>query len=357
MKNKGFRNYYKNAANKISLEINAYLSLWIKNNIHISPRLGPLLTALGEGAKGGKRIRGMLVILGYSLALQKSLTSKEEKTILQVAVAYEIFQTAILAHDDIIDKSELRRGIRTLHHHLGGNHYGISQTISLGDLGFFIAYKIMAEIQFSEHLKTKALAFFSDSLTKTVLGQMLDVEFSHKKFALSENLLQEIVQMYKLKTAYYTFIAPLSLGAILAGADETFLASIKVFGENVGVLFQLQDDLSDIFDNSKDTKKDSGADIKEGKITLLYAKAMQNANTTQRNILDKYYGKALTDKKTLSEIQKVFIQTNARTYIQTMIEKYEHDARTVIPAITKKKNEQQMLHEIIDYVCGKEING
>ncbi len=357
MKNETFKNYHKNNAIKISEEIDTYFSLWIKNNIQLAPRLEPLLTTLREAVKGGKRIRGTLVSLGYSLVLEKQLTLKEEKAIIQVAVAYEIFQTAILAHDDIIDKSELRRGIRTLYQQLGGNHYGISQTISLGDLGFFIAYKFIAEAQFEEHLKIKALAFFSDSLTKTVLGQMLDVEFSNKKIEHSEDILQEIIQVHKLKTAYYTFVAPLSLGSILAGADEKYLESLKRFGENVGILFQLQDDMKDIFGEFKNAKKDIGGDIKEGKITLLYAKAMQNANPTQRLVLSKYYGKALGDKEALSEIQTVFIETGAHVYVQSMIEKFENEARKIIPQIVKEKSKQRMLKEIVDYVAGKEIYG
>jgi geranylgeranyl diphosphate synthase type I len=354
MKDMTFKNYLKKNVTLINLELKDLFDLWSNEVVQISPRLKSLITVLQDGSQGGKRIRGVLVTLGYALAAQKKLSSKEEKNILRIAVAYEIFQTSILAHDDIIDKSELRRGKPTLYHQLGNNHYGISQTISIGDLGFFMAYKIIAESLFLSENKNKAIAFFSNSITQTVLGQMLDVEFAHQKIKITDDLLEEILKVYKLKTAYYTFVAPLSLGAILGGVDKKVLENIKTFGENVGVLFQLHDDSSDIFPESKKTNEEIGVDIKEGKMTLLYAKAMQNATAAQHHVLSEHYGKALIEKNTISEIQKVFRDTGALDYTLTLVDTFENAAREIIPSISKDKETQQMFHEIVDYVSGKE---
>ena len=356
MKDLDFKNYLKNSASSIDQSIQSYFDLWINENAHITSRLDPLIAVLRDGTKGGKRIRGALVSLGYSLAHGIELSSKEEKAITGIAVAYEIFQTAILAHDDIIDKSEQRRGAPTLYHQLGGSHYGISQTISMGDLGFFIAYKIIAESQFPNDSKTKSTTFFSDSMTKTVLGQMLDVEFAHKKFEITEQLLDEVLTIYKLKTAYYTFVAPLSLGAILGGADEKVLQQIQSFGESIGILFQINDDITDIFGKQKDSNKDRGADIKEGKITLLYAKAMQKADAEQCRVLSTYYGKALIDDETIKEVQTVFIETEALSYVQSLADQFEQKARASIPTLSSDMNIQKLFEEMVDYVSGKEKN-
>ena len=353
MKDNNFKNYHKKYVSKIDLAIESYFDKWNNEVAQISPRLLPLLTVLQEGCKGGKRIRGVLVALGYSLFTDASSNSEKEKAITQVAVAYEIFQTAILAHDDIIDKSELRRGMPTLYQQLGNNHYGVSQTICIGDLGFFTAYKIISETAFPDALKIKAISFFSDSITKTLFGEMLDVEFAHKKVDVAEQLLTEVLTVYALKTAYYTFVAPLSLGAILAGADENVLRQIKTFGENVGVLFQVNDDINDIFGDTNTTKKDIGADVKEGKITLLYAKAMQLANAKQHDDLSKLYGKALIDEKTLKEVQKIFVETGALAHVTSLAETYEAKARAAIETISQEKSTQQLLHQIVDFVSEK----
>lgn len=354
MKDSNFKIYLKNNVDSINKELESLFNIWRTEIDQLSPQLTLLLSLLQEGSKGGKRIRGALVMLGHSLASPKKLSSKDQKAILQIAVAYEIFQTAILAHDDVIDKSELRRGRPTIYQQLGNNHYGISQTICIGDLGFFITYKLIAESQFPDTVKTKATGFFSDALTKTILGEMLDVEFAHKKIDMHEDVFEEIVKVYKLKTAYYTFIAPLSLGAILAGADAKLLKNIKLFGENLGILFQINDDIADIFDNQTISNKDQGADIKEGKLTMLYVKALQSANNEQRRVLKKYYGKSRLDEKVIAEIQNVFIQTGALRYVEILAENFENKTRQIIPHIAKQKSVQQILNEIVDYVSRKE---
>lgn len=164
---------------------------------------------------GGKRIRGVLVKIGYEIA-----GGKGSLEIYKAACAFEIFQTAILAHDDIIDQSPMRRGRPSLY-----KSVGTSQAITLADIGFFLANTLITD--------AKALNFFNRAMVNTGLGQLLDINNSHS------------IQAYELKTAWYTFIAPLSLGAILGGADEKLLKDLEVFGKNLGVAYQIQDDILD----------------------------------------------------------------------------------------------------------------
>lgn len=354
MKQNNFKKYLNKYAESIDINIQLYLTDWSKEYAQKAPRLIFLLSYLQEASVGGKRVRGTLICLVYSLFLRRELSSKEKGAILQVAVAYEIFQTAILAHDDIIDQSAQRRDKPTLYQQLGGKHYGISQTISLGDLAFFMAYKIMAECDFPGDVKTKAIAFFSESITQTVLGQMLDVELTQKKNIYNQDLIDEIKNVYLLKTAYYTFVAPLTIGAILAGSDKKLLEQIKRFGENIGIVFQINDDIADIFEKQETSNKDRGADIKEGKITLLFAKAMQNPNPEQSRVLSKHYGKALIDAKDVAKIQKVFEQTGALSFVQTLADQLEKDARDTVTKMSVSEADKEIFEEIVDYVSGKE---
>lgn len=188
----------------------------------ISPNLLPLFEYFIAANTGGKKIRGFLIKLGFELAGGK------DREILQVAAAYEILHTSILAHDDIIDKSPKRRGILSLY-----KSVGIDQAITLADYGFFLAMKIIAESKFDEKLKNQALRMFSQTIVDTALGQMLDVAHGDsEKIAL-------------LKTARYTISGPLKLGATLGGASGELIRELGKFGESLGIAFQIQDDILD----------------------------------------------------------------------------------------------------------------
>lgn len=337
-----FHEFLKQSANEIDLEIEKFLKVWNKETEQLSPRLVPLLKGLKDAAVGGKRIRGTLVILGYTLV---SKTPNPE--LLKVAAAYELFQTAILAHDDIIDKSSTRRGKSSLHEVLGGGHYGNAQAICLGDIGFFLAYKLIAESSFDDAQKVKAISFFSNSIIQTTVGEMMDVELS---FAAATASQKEILAVARLKTAYYTFVAPLTLGAILAGADDTLLKKLALYGENIGIAFQLQDDIHDIFGTETLLKKKVGGDIKEGKQTMLFKKAKELANTKEAVLLETSYGKSTIDAQDIENIKNVFSDTGALAYTQKLSHDYSDKARAVIPAVTDDAHLQTLLGEIIDYV-------
>jgi geranylgeranyl pyrophosphate synthase len=267
--------------------------------------------------------------------------------LLKIAAAYELFQTAILAHDDIIDNSPKRRGKSSLHVALGNNHFGKSQAICLGDIGFFLAYRLISESNFDDALKTKAITFFSTSIMQTTVGEMLDVELAQKKSGTSQ---KDILTVARLKTAYYTFVAPLTLGAILAGAEDELLAMIKTYGEALGIAFQLQDDIHDIFGTEQSLKKEVGGDILEGKQTILFAKALASADKKQTEILSKFYGNAKSKTEEIEIIKKIFRDTGALKYTEDLIKKYSKKAKAIIPDLSPELPIQTILDEIIDYV-------
>lgn len=192
---------------------------------NISPDLASLFDEFIKANKGGKKIRGFLVRLGYELA-----GGRDKESILTPAAAYEIFHTSILAHDDIIDQSPTRRGRPSLY-----KSVGVEQAITLADAGFFLAMKIISESKFEEKLKNEALKMFSKTMIDTAIGQMLDIAHGDPQ------------TVALLKTARYTIAGPLILGAILAGLGPTSprLRRVWEFGENLGIAFQIRDDILD----------------------------------------------------------------------------------------------------------------
>lgn len=219
MKLKTILNSYARALNKEEINI---LNDQRKKIQKISSNLIPLFDQFIKANKGGKKLRGFLIKLAFELAGGKG------QEILKIAACYEILHTSILAHDDIIDKSPTRRGKPSLYKSIG-----VEQAITLADYGFFLAMKIISESKFAEKLKIQALKMFSKTMIDTAIGQMLDIAHGDPQ------------TVALLKTARYTIAGPLILGAILAGAGEKLIRELGEFGEELGIAFQIRDDILD----------------------------------------------------------------------------------------------------------------
>lgn len=342
------RSLLKETAKSVDRQINIILKSWQKEVADVSVDLIPLTDAFIKANQGGKRIRGFLLKLGYELARKDWIKGKWIGEILKIAAAYEIFHTSILSHDDIIDQSPKRRGRPSLYKALGGGHHGISQAISLADCGFFIAVKVISESNFSRLHKIQALNYFAKTVMDTGVGEILDVELPY----LNKRSENDVIKIMELKTARYTISAPLNLGAILAGAGEKLLGELGEFGENLGIAFQIQDDILGVFGSAKKIGKSVASDIEEGKNTLLIIEALKRVSNKQRRILKKYYGKRVT-KVGLKKVREVFIDTKALDCCQEVELKYTDKAKMLIPKLTTNIRMQALLNEMVDYMVNR----
>ncbi len=340
-----FKDYVKLIPEQLSSELKLFLDKWREEVKETNASLVPFADYFIEACDGGKRLRGALVKLGFELT-----GSKYHPEILKPAIAIEIFQTAILAHDDIIDKSDTRRGKPTLYKLLGGDHYAISQTICLGDIGFFLGTQLIAESDFPKERVNKAVALFSDMVVKTALGEMLDVKFSVNPESRNE---EDVLTIHRLKTARYTCVYPMHLGAILGGADQKMLDILARFGEDLGIAFQIQDDILGVFGNEQELGKSVTSDIEEGKNTLLITEAVKRASKEQQKIIEKYYGKGAVSEEGLNAIREVFEQTGSLEYSRQKALEYINRAKQVIPEITSSKKYQQVLAELSDFLVNR----
>lgn len=247
-----FEKYLQENALLINDQLDQILSEFLNQVKKEKPKLIPFALGLINSCKGGKRIRGILVKLGYELAIihlggeKNALHLRGE--ILRVGAALEILHAAILIHDDVIDQSATRRDQPTLYKALrpedgrvGGDHYGISQAISIGDIGLYLPIKIISESKFDNDLKIKALSYLSQIIIDTGWGQILDVEFPKKE----DRSIDDAKFININKTAKYTISGPLQLGAILGGADKKLIKELGEFGESLGIAFQIRDDILD----------------------------------------------------------------------------------------------------------------
>ncbi|MFH0937536.1 MAG: polyprenyl synthetase family protein [Candidatus Daviesbacteria bacterium] len=354
-----FQDYLKTSAEEINLELDKFLEKWSRE-VKLTNKNLPLVNQYFiDACEGGKRIRGVLVKLGYELATRlpttdycgRRKTEDGRQAILPIAVAYELFQTAILAHDDIVDLSPLRRGKPTIYKALGGDHYGVSQTICLGDIGFFLAYRLISESKFGEKEKNLAVASFTDSMLKTALGEVLDIEIPHLK---GEKIEKDALTIFKLKTAYYTLVGPLTLGAILGKGSKKLLEDIKDFGISLGIAFQIQDDILGVFGDVQTLGKSVTSDIEEDKLTLLIIYALKNAKKKQKEILGKLYGKKGINISELGEIREVFKKTGALEYSQKFEEKLVLKAKKVIMGMKISTQHKSLLNQMADFLVQRD---
>ena len=178
-----------------------------------------------------------MVKLGYELA-----GGTPNLEILKIGAALEILHAALLIHDDIADQSLTRRDQPSLYQAFGGDHYGISQAINIGDIALLLPVRIITESSFLGEYKLKALSYLSRIIINTGWGQVLDVEMTQKGTDVTE---EDINFININKTAKYTIAGPLQIGAILSGAEEKLISSLGEFGENLGIAYQIKDDILD----------------------------------------------------------------------------------------------------------------
>lgn len=345
METKDFKTQLKQSGQEISLVLDSYFGEWRKKVEQIDIRLVPLMDAVIEANKGGKNLRGSLVRLGYEMFGGGDIDS-----INKAAAAYEIFQTAILIHDDIIDKSKLRRGKKTVYQSLGGDHYATSQAICLGDIGFFMAVNILSQADFPVESKSKAISSFTESMVETAMGEMLDVELPHTGNDYKE---ETVMAIYRYKTARYTIVGPLQMGAILAGVSDEILKNIKKFGDSLGIAYQIQDDILGIFGSEEQLGKSVNSDVEEGKATVLISHMMAHATEDQKQYLQDNYGKQVDDQK-FEQIKEIFEKSGSLEYARTKALKYVTEAKKLIPEITKNKQYQNLLDELADFLIKRE---
>ncbi len=349
--------YFQEHVQDINQALETYLASWSESTCVSYPKLTPLIQEFVTANAWGKRLRAVLVMMWYEM-----ITGHHNSELLPVALAYELFQTAILAHDDIIDISDLRRGKPTLHKAIEHRwtkdlwlwakswHYGVSHSICLADIGLFLANKMIVDSNLSNEIKVKASQSFLQSSIDTWLGEILDVELEHLDHStITES---DIISMYRSKTAHYTITWPLLLGAICAGADEETCKGIVIFGDNLGIAFQIKDDEIGIYQDEWVSGKSATSDIVEGKYTILYHHALQHGTEQQIEQLMWLYGHDVNTQEH-QMIKDLFEQTGSKKYCEDKVAAYVEAAIEYIPYLTPHPAYREYLHQLAAFMINR----
>lgn len=236
-------------------------------------------------AIGGKRIRPVLMLMAYNL------WKENVDDIMNQALGLETYHNFTLLHDDLMDKSDLRRGNPTVHKKWNDN-----TAILSGDTMLILAYKLFGQ--------NAAYADFVAATLGVCEGQQRDMEFETRNDVKEEEYMEMIRQKTSLLLGY-----ALKIGATLAGADSADAQNMYDFGEKMGLAFQIQDDILDVYGDTKVFQKKLGADIVDNKKTYLLINALNNANSEQKAQLEAWINKAEFDAE--EKVQAVTALFNA----------------------------------------------
>lgn len=259
---------------------------------------------------GGKRIRPLLAVLGCQSV------GGDPFDAIDAGVAIEILHNFTLVHDDIMDNSPIRRGKETVH-----THWDIPTAILSGDAMVGLALKSLGNY-FNLTNFGKIIERFTRALVGVCEGQALDMEFNTKE----EITTADYFKMIEKKTAE-VIRASLVLGGLCAGAVERDIQTLDIFGENIGIAFQLQDDLLDMIADQTKLGKRIGNDILEKKKTILILKAKEQAESDEDiELISKIYSSATIDNKAIKKFDSLFQRLGIYEQVRKEIDSYVEKA-------------------------------
>lgn len=280
--------------------------------------------------RGGRRVRARLLWWGWRAA-GGAREGPGAHAALRLAAALELLQAFALIHDDVMDRSELRRGTATVHvelaalHRAGcfrgdAEHFGTGGAVLAGDLALVWAEDLLAETRFSHDEHRRVRPLWRAMRTDMVAGQYLDLR-TQSTADLSPD---RALRVAALKTAAYTVQRPLGMGAALAGASEATRRHLDTAGRTAGIAFQLRDDLDGVFGEPADTGKPSGEDVREGKPTYLTAVALHRAARAGDHEAEHVLRAALGDPRLtpekLAEYRQAVTRVGAHAAVAARIE-------------------------------------
>ncbi|MFC1704098.1 polyprenyl synthetase family protein [Candidatus Omnitrophota bacterium] len=324
--------------NRIKKEIDKELPRFLKETdrlYHLS-RISPLLSKsiYDFVLRDGKRVRPILFIIGY-----KGFAKKTAANLYRSALAIELLHDFMLVHDDIIDKSETRRGKPSMHALLNKHlrHYkkikfnGQDLSIVVGDVMYAMAINAFLSINENFARKEKALKKFIEAAAYTGTGEF--IELLSGALPIQTTTKQDINKIYDYKTARYTFSTPLVTGAILAGASDRQADRLFQFGIYLGRAFQIKDDILGIFGDEKKIGKSTLSDLQEAKKTLLIWHAYHSGNTHTKALIKKVFSKKRVMKNDCLAIRRVIEEAGTLKYCRKEIKTLSQKALSLLAAI------------------------
>lgn len=294
-------------------------------------------------SRDGKRVRPILFCIGYL-----GFTNKEPKGLYRSALSLELLHDFMLVHDDIIDKSDTRRGKPSMHSLF--NKYlkkkkvkfnGEDLSIIVGDVIYALALDAFLAVKEDPMRKELALKKLISAALYTGSGEFIELLLGAKP--IEKTTKTDIYKIYDYKTANYTFASPLSMGATLAGVKENELNRLVDYGMNLGRAFQIKDDIIGIFGETSQTGKSNLTDISEAKKTILIWYAYRNTDSKGKTKIKNVFSGKKYGKKELAEIRNLISNSGSLNYAKKEISNLLNKSEEIIKSSEIKKEHRETL--------------
>ena len=286
---------------------------------------------------GGKRIRPVLMLLGYNLY------KEQPESIMMQALGLETYHNYTLLHDDLMDNADMRRGHETVH-----KRWDANKAILSGDSMLVLAYQRMAQCD-SRHLPA-VLSLFTETALEIGEGQEYDMTFETRNDVTED----EYIEMIRLKTSVLLACA-LKTGAILADASEEDAANLYKCGEQMGLAFQLQDDLLDVYGDPKVFGKAIGGDITSNKKTYMLINAVNRANAEQRAELMRWIeAKDFDRQEKIAAVTRLYDAIGIRQLCEEKINYYFAEAQKYLDRVSVAEERKQHLRQYANSLMKRE---
>lgn len=338
--------YYKSKLKEFEVELKKINKTFIeKDNPIVIDAISKFIKMNGDG----KFLRGCLIDLGYKL-------NKNDDYAKTLSLAYETFETSILIHDDIIDNAHLRRNKETIHetyknefkkYNVENDNTNNSLALCIGDLGFFYTTELITKKYKNDKNLAKLLSYYNNIVIKTIKGEIIDValpfiEKNDKKHTLHE---EDIMEIYKLKTSWYTIVGPFVLGMILGNSKVKDIETFEKVLEPLGIAFQIKDDILGIYSSKEILGKSVYSDIEEFKQTILYSYIKIKRNDLLDELL-KYYGRSINEEES-KKVQQLFEESGALEYATNKMNGMFNEAYSNIKSMDIKEYIKNILLGLI----------
>jgi len=343
--------YFRGTRKRLLKDMGRFLSAKKKGMARLRPWGSDVIRRLRRFAGNGKLIRGCLVCLGHEMAGRRV-----GRAAVRPGTALEFIQSALLIHDDSMDQDAMRRGEPSIHEQYArlaragarasASHLGISMGICAGEIAIFLAFEALAGLSAPRGRAAEVQGLFASEFGLVGLGQMLDIQAGASGLWLSE---REILDLYRYKTARYSFSLPLLAGWILAGGKRSAHESLWRLGEALGLVFQLKDDEIGLFGDERVTGKPVGSDIRQGKKTFLYHRLLGRATAGERKGLSAVFGRPDASAKDILLVRRLAERHGVASDIRRTMEKYSRQARRLINGLPVEPKCREVLESFLDY--------
>lgn len=338
-------------------EMNHFFGQQREIMLGVSEETIPLLDSIEALSRNGKRLRALLAYWGYRGAGRSRLTS----SIIKAGLAIELFQTAALIHDDIIDASDTRRGAPSVHRRFEAMHtalgyktkastFGVSSAILAGDLCLSWSEMVFSAIP-ELTAQSEARLIFDLMRTEVMAGQYLDIVGEAVPEEEPQKALERALNVIRFKSAKYSCEHPLALGGALGlglcrGETSPLIEGYRNFSLPLGEGFQLRDDVLGVFGEPDTTGKPAGDDLREGKRTVLTAFTAMKAPAEDRIFLEASLGAPHLDAEAIAKLQDLIKSSGALEATEEMIQEKSSQALGRLKELNIDTTVKQALEDI-----------